>query len=109
MRTRVDVSRRILGGKRECLLPGPHDLPRAWPRIALDGRTSWFRRAPANGRLRRVSPVAAHTGDRLLPEPTAGTQPCRREPLFTHHYGLCPGRTHGSAGCPKPSLGVEAP
>src|SRR6516164_1544107 len=48
MRTRVDVSRRILGGKRECLLPGPHDLPRAWPRIALDGRTSWFRGAPAN-------------------------------------------------------------
>ena len=33
-------------------------------------------------RLRRISPVAAHSGDRLLSEPTAGTQPCRREPLF---------------------------
>src|SRR5580700_6743929 len=32
--------------------------------------------------FRRVSPVAAHSGDRLLSEPTAGTQPCRREPLF---------------------------
>jgi hypothetical protein len=30
----------------------------------------------------RISPVAAHSGDRLLSEPTAGTQPCRREPLF---------------------------
>jgi len=28
------VSRRNLWGKRECLLPGRHDLPRAWPRIA---------------------------------------------------------------------------
>jgi len=36
----------------------------------------------ANGRFRRISPVAAHSGDRLLSEPTAGTQPCRREPLF---------------------------
>jgi hypothetical protein len=35
-----------------------------------------------NGRFRRISPVAAHSGDRLLSEPTAGTQPCRREPLF---------------------------
>src|ERR1700724_480336 len=35
-----------------------------------------------NVRNRRISPVAAHSGDRLLSEPTAGTQPCRREPLF---------------------------
>src|SRR5690348_14180742 len=34
------------------------------------------------GRFRRVSPVVAHSGDRLLSEPIAGTQPCRREPLF---------------------------
>jgi hypothetical protein len=37
---------------------------------------------PANARKRRISPVVAHSGDRLLSEPTAGTQPCRREPLF---------------------------
>src|SRR5882672_1623489 len=37
---------------------------------------------PATGRNRRISPVAAHSCDRLLSEPTAGTQPCRREPLF---------------------------
>src|SRR6516164_11843383 len=98
MRTRVDVSRRILGGKRECLLPGPHDLPRAWPRIALDGRTSWFRRAPANGRLRRVSPVApnAKASDissppcllRLLPAGAnrrVGLAPTGKRRLVTAH------------------------
>jgi hypothetical protein len=37
---------------------------------------------PPNGRNQRISPIAAHSGDRLLSEPTAGTQPCRREPLF---------------------------
>jgi hypothetical protein len=38
---------------------------------------------PASGFvLRRISPVAAHSGDRLLSEPTAGIQSCRREPLF---------------------------
>jgi hypothetical protein len=35
-----------------------------------------------NDRLRRVASVAARSGDRLLSEPTAGTQPCRQEPLF---------------------------
>ena len=39
-------------------------------------------------RFRRISPVAAHCGDRLLSEPTAGTQPWRREPL------LMPQRRH---------------
>ena len=33
-------------------------------------------------RFRRIWPVAAPSGDRLLSEPKAGTQPCRREPLF---------------------------
>jgi hypothetical protein len=33
-------------------------------------------------RFRGNSPVAAHSGDRLLSEPTVATQPCRREPLF---------------------------
>jgi hypothetical protein len=42
---------------------------------------------PANGRLRRISPVAAHSGDRLLSEPTAGTQPWQREPLLMPHFG----------------------
>jgi hypothetical protein len=36
----------------------------------------------ANGRFRRISPVAAHSGDRLLSEPTTATQPSPREPLF---------------------------
>jgi hypothetical protein len=36
----------------------------------------------AGSRCRRISPVAAHSGDRLLSEPTADTQRCRREPLF---------------------------
>ena len=40
---------------------------------------------PANSRFRRISPIAAHSGDRLLSEPTAGTQLCRREPLFMPH------------------------
>jgi hypothetical protein len=35
-----------------------------------------------NVRNRRISPVAAHSGDRLLSEAKAGTQPCRLEPLF---------------------------
>ena len=35
----------------------------------------------------RISPVAAHSGHRLLSEPTAGTQPCRREPLFMPQNG----------------------
>jgi hypothetical protein len=43
------------------------------PRSGVEGRTVWNR---------RISPVAAHSDDRLLSEPTAGTQPCSREPLF---------------------------
>jgi hypothetical protein len=42
---------------------------------------------------RRVAPVAARSGDSLLSEPTAGTQPCRREPLFMPRSRL-------SWGCP---------
>jgi len=34
------------------------------------------------GVLGRVSFVVAHSRDRLLSEPIAGTQPCRRQPLF---------------------------
>src|SRR5437667_6586144 len=34
----------------------------------------------SDGRLRRISPVAAHSCDRLLFEPTADTPPCRGEP-----------------------------
>jgi len=45
-------------------------------------RTRVFELNRADDRFRRNSPVAAHSGDRLLSEPTAGTQPCRREPLF---------------------------
>jgi hypothetical protein len=49
------------------------------------GRLRRFDSAPTNGRNRRISPVAAHSGDRLLSEPIAGTQPCGREPLFMPH------------------------
>src|ERR1700732_577934 len=53
--------------------------------MSLEGRTLPLDLGPADGRSRRISPVAAHSGDRLLSEPTAGTQPCRREPLFMPH------------------------
>src|SRR4029077_15892169 len=46
------------------------------------GRTSQFRGEGGKVRKRRISLVAAHSGDRLLSEPTAGTQPCWGEPLF---------------------------
>src|SRR5215472_12371680 len=50
--------------------------------MSAKGRTSRYDSNPANGRKRRVSPVAAHSNDRLLSEPTAGAHPFRREPLF---------------------------
>src|SRR5438270_5979571 len=40
-------------------------------------------------RTRQIRPAqgrAPEIGDRLLSEPTAGTQPCGREPLFMPHY-----------------------
>jgi hypothetical protein len=46
--------------------------------MADQGRLEPTDRRPVNGRNRRVSPVAAHSGDRLLSEPIAGTQSCRR-------------------------------
>src|SRR5262249_7707401 len=46
------------------------------------GRILPLHYVPANDRNRRVTPVGPRSGDRLLSEPTAGTQPCRREPLF---------------------------
>jgi hypothetical protein len=36
----------------------------------------------ANGRVRRVSPVPGRAGEGLLTEPTAATQPWRRQPLL---------------------------
>ena len=46
------------------------------------GETSGWLRRPRRVALRRVSPIAARSGERLLSEPRAGTQPCRREPPF---------------------------
>ena len=63
------------------------------------GRGFPFRGAGGKVRNRRISPVAAHSGDRLLSEPTAGTQPCWREPLFmplTRHSSHC--RPAGRSG-----------
>ena len=41
------------------------------------------------GRLRdrRISLVVVYPSDRLLSEPTAGTQACRRKPLIMRHCG----------------------
>src|SRR5438270_10432405 len=47
---------------------------------AVQMRTRQIR--PAQGR-------APEIGDRLFSEPTAGTQPCGREPLFMPHCGHC--------------------
>jgi hypothetical protein len=51
------------------------------------GRTSPFRGEGGKIWNPRISPVVAHSGDCLLSEPTAGTQPCRQEPLFMPHSG----------------------
>jgi hypothetical protein len=51
--------------------------------MALKGRTFPFRDVSGNVRNRRISPVAAHSGDRLLSEPLAGTQPCREGSLVS--------------------------
>jgi hypothetical protein len=65
----------------------------------------------ANGRYRRISPVAAHSGDRLLSEPTAGTQPCRWEPLFMPRTGHSrrQGRTDAPSGNRPFSVGCGGP
>ena len=49
------------------------------------GRSDPLIRGDPNGRNRRISPVAVHSSDRLLSEPTAGTQPWWREPLLMPH------------------------
>ena len=41
---------------------------------------------PTNGCNRSVSLVVEHSGDRLLSEPIAGTQPGRRQPLFMPQF-----------------------
>jgi hypothetical protein len=60
-------------------------------------------RPQANRSSRRISPVAAHSGDRLLSETTADTQPCRREtapraPQQTLAAGQRPGHAGWEAG-----------
>jgi len=59
--------------------------------VASNVRYSWnLSAAPHLGERPEsaISPVAAHSGDRLLSEPTADTQPCRREPLFMPLPGM---------------------
>ena len=48
----------------------------------LGGRTFPLRAEGWNVGNRRVSPIAAPSGDGLLSEQKAGTEPQRREPLF---------------------------
>jgi hypothetical protein len=50
--------------------------------MSVQGGLQRFDRCGANGWFRRVSPVVAYSGDRLLSEPTAGTQPSRWELFF---------------------------
>ena len=66
-------------------------------RMSEKGRTSPFRGECGKVRLRRVSPVAAQSGDRPLSEPTAGTQPCRPETLFMPRSRPQSGATGGIA------------
>ena len=58
-----------------------------------------------NGRLRRVSPIAARSGDRLLSEPSADTQPWGQElvlmPLSSHSRSVT--ATMSAAGYSKAS------
>jgi len=42
----------------------------------------------ASGAVLRVSPVGVRPGEGLLTEPTAATQPRRRQPLFMPHTRL---------------------
>ena len=44
----------------------PPDDPLVLSRMALEGRASRFHCCLANGRLRRVSPVAVHPGEGLF-------------------------------------------
>src|SRR5205085_12139449 len=46
------------------------------------GDSGWGRLLRANGGNRRASPVTPRPREGPLTEPTAGPQPCRREPLF---------------------------
>src|SRR5207237_6766404 len=55
----------------------------------------WHRESSPYPDLRRISPVAAHSGDRLLFEPTAGTQPFggnRSSCPLAVIAGMCPSR-----------------
>jgi hypothetical protein len=54
----------------------------AGPNCPEMGRTQHFDRDGFNGRVRRVSPVAARSGDGLLSEPIAGARPGHRELVF---------------------------
>jgi hypothetical protein len=63
----------------------PHNRMITWAEMAFGRNSTISTTLPfccVNGCIRRISPVAAHSGDRPLSEPTAGTQPCRREALF---------------------------
>jgi hypothetical protein len=66
---------------------------RFWERPGVKFRRATRRTSPFRGEdrkvcNRRISPVAAQSGDCLLSERIAGTQPWRREPLFMPQSGL---------------------
>jgi len=50
--------------------------------VTAKGSNLTFHGKNVKVRNRRVSPIVAHSGDCLLSEPIAGTQPYQREPLF---------------------------
>ena len=57
---------------------------------------------------RRISPVAAPSGDGLLSEPKAVTQPRRREPLFVAPKLSSSGRHFRVAECEKRTFVLRA-
>ena len=60
----------------------------AWRTTAID-LGQWLPGGSADGRNRRVSPIAVPRGERLLIVRTAGVQPAQREPVFMPQSGLC--------------------
>jgi hypothetical protein len=72
-------------------LSGSVARPAARSLRSLMGRPRRFDRVPANGRSRRVSPIASGRGDGLLPDHRAGAQPQRQELVFMPRTGSCLG------------------
>jgi hypothetical protein len=80
---------RHVGYPSQLLLAEQRNLCYADVTVQLARRAYVACAPPGVVRFRRISPVAAYSGDRLLSEPTAGTQSCRREPLVMPQSRPC--------------------